>query len=76
MARKGRLEEIFSKALHTDDDPSNYAVSYRDFDSVIEVSLPEFLRISEDFALIPPNRILLVKRDSEILYQKHGSSLQ
>ena len=76
MARKGRLEEIFSKALHSDDDPSIYTVSYRDFENVIEVPLPEFVRISEDFAVIPASRIVLVMRKGKILYRKHGSSLQ
>ena len=76
MARKGRLEEIFSRALHSDDDPELYAVSYRDFNNIIEVSLPEFVRISEDFAVIPANRIVLVKRGSDILYQRHGFTLQ
>ena len=43
VARKGRLEEIFSKALYTDEDPNNYTVSYRDLDSVVEVPLPELI---------------------------------
>ena len=35
MTRKGRLEEIFSKALYSDD-ATLYSVSYRDFESIIE----------------------------------------
>lgn len=72
MVRKGKLEEIFSKALHSEKDPSAYTVSYRDFESIIEVSLPEFVRLSENFELIPANRILMVKRQGRILFQKHG----
>lgn len=71
MARKGRLDEIFSKALYADD-AILYSVSYRDFENIIEVSLPEFLEISENFELIPQSRIVLVKKGIEILYQKHG----
>ncbi len=71
MTRKGRLEEIFSRALHADD-PTLYTVSYRDFEHIVEVPLQEFLRLSENFAVIPPNRILLVKKNGQILYQKHG----
>ena len=52
MTRKGRLEEIFSKALYADD-ATLYSVSYRDFESIIEVPLQEFLKLSENFALIP-----------------------
>jgi hypothetical protein len=65
------LEEIFSRALYADD-PTLYSVSYRDFDNIVEVPLQEFLRLSENFAVIPPNRILLVKKNGQILYQKYG----
>jgi hypothetical protein len=76
VARKGRLEEIFSMALHSVDDPSIYTVGYRDFGNVIEVPLPEFVKASENFAVIPASRIVLVKRQGKILYRKHGSSHQ
>ena len=52
MTRKGRLEEIFSKALYADD-AALYSVSYRDFENIVEVSLQEFLMLSENFTLIP-----------------------
>ncbi len=71
VARKGRLEEIFSKALYADD-AALYCVSYRDFGDVVEVPLPEFLRLSENFAVIPQSRILLVKKQQQVLYHKHG----
>ena len=71
MARKGRLEEIFSKALYADD-TSLYSVSYRDFERIIEVKLREFVELSENFELIPQNRIVLVKRGEQVLYRKHG----
>jgi hypothetical protein len=71
VARKGRLEEIFSKALYADD-AALYYVSYRDFGDIVEVPLPEFLRLSENFAVIPQSRILLVKKQQQVLYHKHG----
>jgi hypothetical protein len=71
MTRKGRLEEIFSKALYADD-ASLYSVCYREFENIVEVPLREFLKLSENFALIPQNRIMLVKKNGQILYQKYG----
>lgn len=71
MARKGRLDEIFSKALHADD-ATLYSVSYRNFENIIEVNLPEFVNLSENFEVIPQNRIVLVKKGDQILYRKHG----
>ena len=71
MARKGRLEEIFSKALYADD-AALYSVSYRDFESIVEVPLQEFVELSEDFQLIPQSRIVLVKKGHQVLYRKHG----
>ena len=71
MARKGRLKEIFSKALYSDD-ATLYSISYRDFENIVEVSLPEFLKLSENFTVIPQNRIMIVKKYDRVLYQKHG----
>ena len=72
MVRKGRLDEIFSKALHADD-ATLYSVSYRDFENIVEVSLPEFVKLSENFELIPQNRIVFMKKGDQILYRKHGN---
>ncbi|HZD81633.1 MAG TPA: DUF504 domain-containing protein [Nitrososphaeraceae archaeon] len=71
MTRKGRLQEIFSKALYADN-PDLYSVSYRDFSSIVEVPLLEFINISENFELIPSNRVLLVRKERQILYRKFG----
>ena len=70
--RKGRLQEILSKALYADD-PHLYSISYRDFESVVQVSLLEFLKISENFEVIPANRIIVVSKDGEVLYKKFSS---
>ena len=67
--RKGKLEEIFSKALYADN-PDFYSVSYRDFDSIVEAPLSEFIRVSENFELIPGTRIFSVRKGSTVLYSK------
>ncbi len=69
MARKGKLQEIMSRALHADD-PMLYTVTYRDFDELKEVPLQEFLKLSEDFQTIPASRIVYVKKLNEIVYRK------
>ena len=67
--RKGKLEEIISKALYADN-PDFYSVSYRDFDSIVEVPLSEFIKVSENFEIIPNTRIVSVRRGNTILYSK------
>jgi hypothetical protein len=71
MARKGRLEEIFSKALYADN-ADLYSVSYRDFENIVEVTLQEFVELSEYFKVIPQSRIVLVKKGHQVLYRKRG----
>jgi hypothetical protein len=71
VARKGLLDEIFSKALYADD-AALYSVSYRDFENIVEVPLPEFVELSENFQVIPQSRIVLVKKGGQTLYRKHG----
>ena len=67
--RKGKLEEIFSKALYADN-PDFYSVSYRDFDSIVEVPLSEFIKVSENFEVIPNTRIVSIKKGDNVLYSK------
>lgn len=69
MVRKGRLEEILSKAMHADD-PKLYTVAYRDYEEIKELPLLEFLKLSEDFQTIPASRIVYVRRLNETLYRK------
>jgi hypothetical protein len=75
VTRKGRLDEIFSKALYADN-AALYSVSYRDFDQIIEVPLMEFIELSNNFEVIPQSRVVLVKKGEQILYRKHGFSTQ
>lgn len=69
MARKGKLQEIISKAIYADE-TKLYKVGYRDFDTLKEIPLQEFLKLSEDFQTIPASRIVYVKRLNEIIYRK------
>jgi len=69
MSKKGKLEEIFSKAIHSDD-PKLYWVYYRDFQSFVKVSLPEFLELSQNFQLIPAHRVMKITREGKLLYSK------
>lgn len=67
--RKGKLEEVMSRALYHDD-PSLYRVVYRDFEELKEVGLVEFLELSKRMSLIPASRIFEVRKGSEVLYRK------
>ena len=69
MPRKGKLAEIFSKANYTDN-PNSYIVGYLDYETIKEVILPEFIKISDNFETIPSTRILHVRKGNNILYSK------
>ena len=70
MAKKGTIEEIFSKALFSDDSET-YRIFYRDFERIREVSLPEFLIQSNDFQTIPISRIKKIKKSNTVLFEKN-----
>ena len=67
--RKGKIKEIFSKAIYSDN-PYLYTISYRDFNRIISVPLPEFLELSDNLELIPITRIYQIRKDNKILYEK------
>lgn len=69
MTRKGRISEILSNARYNDD-PSLYLIGYQDFNAVKETTLPEFLKISENFEIIPATRIEYIKKNDLILYYR------
>lgn len=77
MTRKGLLAEILSKALYSDD-VELYSIGYRNYQSILEISLSEFIKISENFQSIPASRIYFVKRNGINVYQKcnHNKSLR
>ena len=67
--RKGKLEEILSKAKFYDN-IDLYQVSYRDFDNIVNVPLKEFIFLSSNFESIPMSRIVEVKKGSSVIYSK------
>ena len=69
MARKGKLAEIFSKAMYADN-PDSYIVGYLDYDVVKEVTLPEFIKESDNFETIPITRIQYIKKENTVLFGK------
>ena len=69
MTKKGIIEEIISKAKFADD-PQLYRVFYRDFDSIRELTLPDFIEKSDNFETIPITRIELIKKNNKILFRK------
>ncbi|MDQ6723423.1 MAG: DUF504 domain-containing protein [Thermoproteota archaeon] len=70
MVKKGKIEEIFSKAMYADN-PSNYIVTYRDFEKFKQINLKDFVFLSEHFQLIPITRIIKIQKGNKTLYQKH-----
>lgn len=69
MTKKGLIEEIFSKAIYADN-PSDYIVTYRDFEHFKQINLKEFVFLSDNFQLIPSTRIIKIQKGQTILYQK------
>jgi hypothetical protein len=69
MTKKGKITEIFSKALY-DDNQELYQVGYVDLGRIRETTLAEFLRLAENFEIIPATRIVYIKRENITLYSK------
>jgi hypothetical protein len=69
MVRKGMIAEIFSMALYSDN-PELYTVGYLDLGEIKKVTLVEFLRLSENFEVIPASRIVYIMKENIILYSK------
>ncbi len=69
MVKKGEIEEIFSKARFADK-TSTYKVFFRDFDTIREVMLPDFIIESNNFETIPITRIEMIKKNDKILFEK------
>lgn len=70
MAKKGVIEEIFSKARFSDD-VKKYIVQYRDFKKIKETTLSEFIKESNNFQTIPITRIVIIKKNHRILFEKN-----
>ena len=75
MVKKGIVEEIFSKAKFSND-IELYFVSYRDFQKIKEVSLLEFIKESENFSKIPISRIVQIRKNNTILFEKVSKKVE
>ena len=69
MTQKGKLAEILSKAKYADN-PNSYTVGYLDYDTIKEITLLEFIKISDNFETIPITRIHYIKKGNDVLYSK------
>jgi len=67
--KKGVINEIFSKARFGNK-AETYKIFYRDFEKIIEVTLPEFIKVSENFETIPVSRIKKIIKNNTILFEK------
>ena len=70
MTKKGVINEIFSKARFGNE-AETYKIFYRDFEKIREVTLPEFIKVSENFETIPVNRIRKITKNNTILFEKN-----
>ena len=73
--KKGRLQEILSKAIYADD-PHTYIISYRDFDTILSIPLIKFIEVSQNFEIIPATRIIQVKKGERIMYEKKFAGIK
>ncbi len=69
MTKKGVINEIFSKARFGNE-AETYKIFYRDFEKIKEVTLPEFIKVSENFETIPVGRIKKITKNNTILFVK------
>ncbi len=69
MVKKGIIDEIFSKARFSGNSDT-YVISYRDFEKIREISLPEFIKESENFQKIPSSRITKIQKNNTILFER------
>ncbi len=68
MVRKGMIAEIFSMALYSDNSEL-YTVGYLDLGEIKKVTLLEFLRLSENFEVIPASRIVYIMKENITLFK-------
>ena len=71
MVKKGIIEEIFSKSRFSDES-SLYIVSFRDFEKIREITLPEFIKESDNFQKIPSSRITRIRKNNTVLFEKNS----
>ncbi len=69
MVKKGIIEEIFSEARFSEE-PNLYMVSFRDYEKIREITLPKFIKESDNFQKIPSSRITKIRKNNKILFEK------
>ena len=75
MVKKGKISEIFSKALFADES-KEYKIFYRDFERIIESTLPDFLVESDNLQTIPISRIKKIKKNNTILFERKTTEIE
>ena len=70
MTKKGVIDEIFSKARFGNE-AETYKIFYRDFEKIIEITLPKFIKVSENFETISINRIERITKNNTVLFEKN-----
>ena len=70
MAKKGVIDEIFSKARFSGDSDS-YIISFRDLKKIRVITMTEFINKSENFQKIPASRITKIKKNNMVLFEKN-----
>ena len=75
MTKKGKISEIFSKAMFADE-TKEYKIFYRNFERIVESSLPEFLIESDNLQTIPISRIKKIKKNNTILFERKTSGVE
>ena len=73
--KKGKLQEILSKAIYADN-PHKYIISYRNFDTILSVPLLKFMEVSQNFEIIPATRIIQIKKEERIVYEKKFAGIK
>lgn len=71
MVKKGIVNEIFSKARFSEESDC-YTVCFRDFEAIREITLPRFIRESDNFQKIPFSRIKMIKKNNTVLFEKNS----
>ena len=69
MVKKGTIEEIFSKARFSSE-ANKYIISFRNFEKIKEMTLPKFIIESDNFQKIPGSRIIMIRKNNTILFEK------
>jgi len=69
VIKKGIIEEVFSIAQFSEE-VNLHIVSFRDFEKIREITLPNFIIKSDNFQKIPPSKITEIRRSHTILFEK------